>query len=181
MIRLKLLFSIAEKADSFVLFAFLKNITLSLMMEHFMSTFGAFTVISSSIHANKILLIKRRDFPLWDLPGGRVESDESPEHAAVREAWEESGFEIEIERFTGTYHNTELDDFQFIYQGKIVGGSSLESGDETAAIDFFPVDKLPLLMVPHRKMQIKKALTDSSKPLIVEIRDSFLVRYFKKK
>lgn len=36
-----------------------------------MKTSGAFVICQND--EDKILLVKRRDFPLWDLPGGRVE------------------------------------------------------------------------------------------------------------
>jgi 8-oxo-dGTP pyrophosphatase MutT (NUDIX family) len=47
---------------------------------------------------NKILLVKRRDIPVWVIPGGRVEKGETSERAAVRETKEESGFDIKIIR-----------------------------------------------------------------------------------
>ncbi|NBO24836.1 MAG: NUDIX hydrolase, partial [Chlamydiae bacterium] len=39
----------------------------------------------------KVLLIKRRDVPVFALPGGGVESNESAEEAAIREMGEETG------------------------------------------------------------------------------------------
>lgn len=59
-----------------------------------MTTAGAFTICINQ--QNKILLVKRRDFPLWDLPGGKIDKSESPENAAVREYFEETGFNIQI-------------------------------------------------------------------------------------
>ena len=54
-----------------------------------MTTAGAFTICINQ--QNKILLVKRRDFPLWDLPRGNSDKSESPENAAVREYFEEKG------------------------------------------------------------------------------------------
>lgn len=40
---------------------------------------------------------------MWSLPGGILESGESPSDAATRETSEETGFEIKIEKFLDTY------------------------------------------------------------------------------
>ncbi len=46
---------------------------------------GAFVIIQND--GRGILLVKRKDIPLWDLPGGRIAEGETPESAAVREAF----------------------------------------------------------------------------------------------
>ena len=43
--------------------------------------------------AGEVLLIRRRDDGLWDVPGGRVEVGEATEAAARRELLEETGLE----------------------------------------------------------------------------------------
>ena len=49
------------------------------------------TVLASIFSENrkKILLVKRRDVPVWVLPGGGVEENENEEDAILREAKEE--------------------------------------------------------------------------------------------
>ena len=44
------------------------------------------------------VLILRRDFRIWALLGGGLETGETPEDAAIREAYEESGYEVKIGR-----------------------------------------------------------------------------------
>ena len=56
-----------------------------------------------SLHRDAILLIKRRDVPVWVLPGGGVELNESPVDAIIREIVEETGFTVKVDRFVGLY------------------------------------------------------------------------------
>ncbi len=55
-----------------------------------------FTVAIFIVHAAKILLIHHRKLNKWLPVGGHIELDEDPEQAALREAQEESGFEVEL-------------------------------------------------------------------------------------
>lgn len=75
---------------------------------------------------NEILFIYRRE--KWDLPKGKVESNETPEIGAVREVEEECGINnLEITRFlTTTYHTYTLNNvnilkpshwFEMYYEG----------------------------------------------------------------
>lgn len=147
-----------------------------------MTTAGAFTICINQ--QNKILSVKRRDFPLWDLPGGKNDKSESPENAAVREYFEETGFNIQIFSLSGTYINREISDIQYIFSGKIFSGIPITSGPETAEIRFFKLSNLPVLMVPHRRKQIKNFLLQMStvlpEPLVLDIYDSWFVKYIKK-
>jgi len=138
---------------------------------------GSFSICQN--HAGKILLVKRKDYPIWDLPGGKIESGESPKESAIRETFEETGFQIGNLSLVGTYFNPELEDRQYIFKAEILKGSLNFTGDETAQLDFFSPDKLPLLMVPHRKLQIRRTLQSESAENF-EIHDSFFVRWIKK-
>ncbi len=58
------------------------------------------------IREGKILLLYRKDEQHWEVPGGKVKEDESPTEAAKREAREEIGAEVELEKpfFSGEFH-----------------------------------------------------------------------------
>jgi mutator protein MutT len=57
----------------------------------------------------QILLLYRKDEEYWEVPGGKVEEDESPTQAAVREAKEEIGVEIELKKpfYSGEFQKNE--------------------------------------------------------------------------
>jgi 8-oxo-dGTP pyrophosphatase MutT (NUDIX family) len=55
-----------------------------------------FTVAIFVVHAGKVLLVHHRKLDKWLPLGGHIELDEDPELAALREAKEESGLEVEL-------------------------------------------------------------------------------------
>lgn len=54
--------------------------------------------IALAIQGDKVLWVKRRDFKIWVLPGGGIDSGESPENAVLRELKEETGKHASILR-----------------------------------------------------------------------------------
>jgi len=55
-----------------------------------------FTVAIFVVCERRVLLIHHRKLDKWLPLGGHIELDEDPEQAALREAREESGFEVEL-------------------------------------------------------------------------------------
>src|ERR1043166_1288418 len=55
-----------------------------------------FTVAIFVVHDGKILLIHHRKLNKWLPLGGHIELEEDPEQAALREAKEESGLDVEL-------------------------------------------------------------------------------------
>jgi 8-oxo-dGTP pyrophosphatase MutT (NUDIX family) len=55
-----------------------------------------FTVVIFVVRGGKILLIHHRGLDKWLPLGGHIELDEDPEIAALREAREESGLDVEL-------------------------------------------------------------------------------------
>lgn len=74
----------------------------------------------------EILLIKgpRRG---WEMPGGQVEEGESLKDAAIREAKEESGIDIEITKFCGVFQNVDRSICNTLFRGKAIGGTPTTS------------------------------------------------------
>jgi 8-oxo-dGTP pyrophosphatase MutT (NUDIX family) len=96
-----------------------------------------------------ILLIKRRDVPVWVLPGGGIDSGEIPENAIVREILEETGFTVKIDRLVADYIPLNLlAKRTHLFECSILKGKP-EITSETRGIQFFPLDRLPPLPPPY--------------------------------
>ena len=47
-------------------------------------------------HQGRFLLIHHRKLNRWVAPGGKIEQQETPDQAAIRECWEETGIRIDL-------------------------------------------------------------------------------------
>ena len=107
---------------------------------------------------DQVLLIKRRDIPVWVLPGGGLEPNEAPETAAKREGEEETGLTLAIERKIAFYTPVNrLTRPTHFYEAHVIEGIP-KRGPETKEIEFFPLNKLPKRLVPFYKTWIEDAL-----------------------
>lgn len=106
-------------------------------------------VFSDDKHS--ILLVKRRDVPVWVLPGGGIDLDESPTFAVCREILEETGFRVTIARQVAIYTPlNRLSAKTYLFECQIQSGSATTT-DETQDIRFFRLDLLPRnLFIVHR-------------------------------
>jgi len=92
---------------------------------------------------DEIVLLKRRDVPIWVLPGGGVEATESPEEAAIREVFEETGLHVRICRHVAHYTPiNRLSNNTYVYECEIVAGT-LTTGEETREVGFYSSKQLP--------------------------------------
>lgn len=95
-----------------------------------------------------VLLIKRKDVPVWVLPGGGIECGETAEQATQREVEEETGYCVATLRKVAEYTPmSRLATYTHLYECAIAGGAPT-LGEETAAVEFFPLKALPKLMPP---------------------------------
>jgi len=96
----------------------------------------------------QVLLIQRRDVPVWVLPGGGIENNEMPEEAIVREMFEETGLVVTIHRLVGFYTPiNRLTRPTQLFECELVSGS-LSLSKETKNIAFFSLKNLPFQRLP---------------------------------
>ncbi|MBI3901072.1 MAG: NUDIX domain-containing protein [Chlamydiia bacterium] len=106
----------------------------------------------------KVLLIERRDVPVWVLPGGGVEKGEDPQVAVVREFLEETGLNVTVTRLVGHYTPiNRLTKSTHLYECTFTGGT-LSRSEETRNVSFFPLDQLPRLLPPPYSSWIQDGL-----------------------
>lgn len=108
---------------------------------------------------SSVLLIQRRDVPVWVLPGGGIDPQESPEEAIVREILEETGFTVKAARLVGHYTPiNRLSRPTHLYECTVLSGEPTLSS-ETRGIRFYPLAALPKLIPPPYREWIKDAHT----------------------
>lgn len=54
------------------------------------------------------MLQRRGDTNKWGFPGGAIELGETPEMAAIREAKEETGLDVEVGKLIGVYTDCDM-------------------------------------------------------------------------
>ncbi|MBM0067477.1 NUDIX domain-containing protein [Bacillus gibsonii] len=121
---------------------------------------------------HKVALIKRIKGPstYYVFPGGGIEEQETPEVAAVREAFEELGLEVRIKELVET---VEWQGTQYFYLAEVVSGtfgtgcgleyiSKVEEKGRYVPL-WIPIDDLPELDVRPREVVRKILELNTSK------------------
>ena len=109
------------------------------------------------VRGDRVLLIQRAQTPgkgRWTIPGGYVEHDEVMDQAVVREVYEETGIETEVERLYAVRQRVTPTDSNvyFVFKLRQTGGEvSTDQNpepEEIAQVGFYSIqemDKLPNL------------------------------------
>jgi 8-oxo-dGTP pyrophosphatase MutT (NUDIX family) len=116
------------------------------------------------IHGDQVLLTKREDFEVWELPGGGVEEGESLAQAAIRETKEETGLDVELTRLVGAYSRLGYlpDVHAILYAARPIGGGICTQPGETVEVRYFSVDDLPTEILVGQKRRILDAVHGQS-------------------
>lgn len=111
--------------------------------------------------SGEILLVRLSyDQGQWTLPGGGIESGESPSDAAIREVREETGLDVEISDLYGVYWRRDTELILFAFRCRVTGGSLRPDGDEILEVRYFPTDALPRPITNVTLLRVADATAD---------------------
>ena len=94
----------------------------------------------------RLLTIQRQDNQAWALPAGYCDLGENVANTAVRETFEETGLQIELERIVGVYsgpafkyvhaNGDQVQDVGVVFRARVVGGTLLREKAEVTALQW---------------------------------------------
>jgi ADP-ribose pyrophosphatase YjhB (NUDIX family) len=125
---------------------------------------------------DRVLLQRRGDNGRWALPAGAMELGERIDRTAVREAFEETGMEVEPMRLIGLYtaprpaapsqphRRSQL--VVAYFDCRPVGGAPRADGVESTEVDYFPLDDLPKDLSDRTHLFIADALADRREAIV---------------
>lgn len=122
--------------------------------------------------ARRVLLVRHVHSGQWATIGGAIEPDEAPAEAAVREAREEAGVELEL---TGLVTALGGPDYRLrypngdecacvvsVYSARVVGGRAAPDFDETSEVGWFGAEEIARVDVG----ELNRALLATVLPLL---------------
>ena len=128
---------------------------------------SAYILRESDQSGTEVLLVKRSDNGRWTPVTGICDPGEEPDMTAQREALEEAGVHIEVERLLAVsalrpiaYDNGDRCQYlDHAFRCRWVSGAARVGDEESTDVRWFPVDELPPLL-PRFERQLALALAD---------------------
>ena len=105
--------------------------------------------------SNRVVLVKRAIEPgygMWVFPGGYVDRGEEIQRAAIREAREETGLDVRIDRLVNIYSYSGRTPVIIVYAATMIGGC-LGCDDESLEASFFDEREIPWDELAFRSTQ----------------------------
>lgn len=120
---------------------------------------------------NKILMVRENADGNWSLPGGWADIGLTPSEVAVKEAKEETGFDVKAIKLLAVFDKkchphspSPFHVYKIFIQCEIIGGRP-KKGIETSAVGFFAENELPPLSIARNtKSQMKMAFKHLHNP-----------------
>ena len=121
---------------------------------------------------NSLLLVKRKfdpDAGYWAIPGGHLDLGERVEDAAIREAYEETGFIVKVSKLAGIINKIMYDDdgkveYHYVlinyFVEQVEGAKNQEPVPDSDALDakFVPFDELKEYTLTESLIELLKQL-----------------------
>lgn len=106
-----------------------------------------------------VLLVRTLARPdTWEMPGGRVETDETLDATVRREVLEETGMEIEPLGVSGVYSNVSLELLVVVFSARLLGGLLRTPPDEIIEAAFVPLEGQRLSTLVTRPPSLSRIL-----------------------
>lgn len=124
-----------------------------------------------------ILIVQPTYKDHWEVPGGIVETGETPVDACRRECREELGIELEIGRLLVVEHQTDAgargDSIMFIYDGGVLADASglTLAADELKGFGFFPRTTLASRLTAKLARRLGHAVDARNEGTLIELVD----------
>jgi 8-oxo-dGTP diphosphatase len=123
-----------------------------LAMRMFRPKFRAAVAAMIFDEEERILLFKHTYRKLeWGIPAGGLEHREQPEQAIIREFFEETGMQIEVQKLLLVESSKEDHNISLIFLCKIVSGTFKESL-EISEMKYFDVNDLPHMLFAEKNL-----------------------------
>ncbi len=112
------------------------------------------------VQDGRVLLLYRSDEEHWEVPGGKVEEGENPTEAAVREANEEIGVDVSLEKpfYSGEFQHNNSIFLWHCYQASIDEGEPEVKEDKFEKLGWFKASELDDLELASNIEMILPAL-----------------------
>jgi len=119
----------------------------------------------------KILLVQERKphvYGLWNFPAGHVKDGETPEETAIREAKEETGFDVELIVKLGVYADEADPKPKHAFHAKIIGGELQFPSDELLDARWFSDDEIAEIKAQLRNLWVAEAIAELRRRKIID-------------
>jgi 8-oxo-dGTP pyrophosphatase MutT (NUDIX family) len=93
----------------------------------------------------KFLLVQESREPkrgLWNWPAGKVDKGDNIKQTAIKEAREESGFDVSLVREIGVFHGDISEPVKHLFYAEIIGGKLEFPLDEIMDASWFTLDEI---------------------------------------
>lgn len=114
---------------------------------------------------DRALLIRRRDNPRWEPPGGVLELGESIEAGLCREVKEETGLAVQPVSLTGVYKNMNRGIIALVFRCRILGGQ-LTTNDEVSGFQWATAQEVTSMVNEAFAIRVLDALDNGSSPAV---------------